>query len=134
MVVSQTPGVVLRRRVAAVLAAEAVLTAGVAVWQLVGLSRGEAARPEVAWGSSSYFLLLAAVVAVLAVVAVRGARWVYGPAVFLQVLALPLAATMATEGLWWGAALLGGLAVAGLVLLLGEHGRQAFGREGANGS
>jgi hypothetical protein len=112
-----------------VLGAEAVLTLGVAGWQLAGLSRGAAERPEVAWGSSTYFLLVAAVVATLAVFAWRGARWIYGPTVFLQVLALPLAATMAVEGLWLGAALLGATAVAGLVLLLGEQGRHAYGRD-----
>lgn len=112
-----------------VLAAEGLLTLGVAAWQLLGLSQGAAERPEVAWGSSTYFLLVAAVVAALAVFAWRGARWVYGPTVFLQVLALPLAATMAFEGLWVGAALLGVAAAAGLVLLVSEQGREAYGRD-----
>lgn len=116
------------RRVAGVLAAEALLTLGVAGWQLLGLSQGAAERPEVAWGSSTYFLLVAAVVATLAYFAWRGAHWVYGPTVFLQVLALPLAATMAVEGLWLGAALLGATAVVGLVLLVSEDGREAYGR------
>lgn len=118
-----------QRRVAVVLAAEALLALGVAGWQLLGLSQGEAGRPEVAWGSSTYFLLLAAIIATFAFATARGARWVYGPAVFLQVLGLPLAVTMAVEGLWVGAALLGGVAVAGLVLLLRERGRQAYGRD-----
>jgi hypothetical protein len=121
--------VVQQRRVAVVLAAEALLALGVAGWQLLGLSQGEAGRPEVAWGSSTYFLLLAAIIATFAFATARGARWVYGPAVFLQVLGLPLAVTMAVEGLWVGAALLGGVAVAGLVLLLRERGRQAYGRD-----
>lgn len=117
-----------QRRVAMVLAAEALLTLGVAAWQLLGLSQGAAERPEVAWGSSTYFLLVAGVVATLAVFAWRGARWVYGPTVFLQVLALPLAVTMAVEGLWLGSVLLGATAVAGLVLLVSESGREAYGR------
>jgi hypothetical protein len=117
-----------QRRVAAVLGAEALLTLGVAAWQLLGLSLGDAERPEVAWGSSTYFLLVAAVVCALAVFAWRGAQWVYGPTVFLQVLALPLAASMATEGLWLGAVLLGATAIAGLVLLISEQGREAYGR------
>ncbi len=110
------------------LAAESLLTLGVAGWQLLGLSQGDAGRPEVAVGSSTYFLLVAVVVAALAVFAWRGARWVYGPAVFLQVLALPMAATMAVEGLWLGTVLLGGVAVLGLVLLVSEQGREAYGR------
>lgn len=120
-------------QVAAVLAAQTVLTLGVAVWQLVGLSTGDAARPEVAWGSSTYFLLVAAVVGVLAVFAWRGAHWIYGPAVFLQVLCLPLAASMGTEGFWVGAVALGGLAVTGLVLLVSPAGRDAYGRTGLGG-
>jgi len=117
-----------------VLGAEALLSAGVAVWQLFGLSLGGAARPEVAWGSSTYFLLLAAIVGAIAAFAWRGAGWAYGPSVFLQVLALPLAATMAAEGLWLGTALLGGLAVLGLALLLPGLGRAAFGRGEADPS
>lgn len=110
------------------LAGEAVLTLGVAVWQLLGLSSGDVDRPEVAAGSSTWFVLVAVVVAAFAVFAWRGARWVYGPAVFLQVLALPMAASMAVEGLWLGTVVLGGMALAGLLLLVPEPGRQAFGR------
>ncbi|MGA7689592.1 MAG: hypothetical protein WCA29_10235 [Jiangellales bacterium] len=121
------------RQVAAVLGAQTALTLGVAIWQLVGLSRGDAARPEVAWGSSTYFLLVAVVVGALAYFAWRGARWIYGPAVFLQVLCLPLAASMGTEGFWVGAVALGALAVAGLVLLVSEAGRDAYGRTGLGG-
>lgn len=111
------------------LLAEMTITLGVAVWQLAGLSVGGAARPEVAVGSSAYFFSLAATVGALAVFAWRGARWVYGPAVFLQVLALPVAASMSVEGFWLGTVLLGGLAILGLVLLLPDAGRAAFGRQ-----
>jgi hypothetical protein len=113
-----------------VLAAQAALSVGVAVWQLLGLSRGDAVRPEVAWGSSTYFLLVAVMVGALAYFAWRGARWIYGPAVFLQVLCLPLAASMAIEGFWLGAGALGALSVGGLVLLVSEAGRDAYGRTG----
>jgi hypothetical protein len=113
-----------------VVAAEAVLALGVAVWQVIGVAQGGAARPEVAWGSSAYFLLLAVIIGALAFAAGRGMRWVYGPVVFLQVLALPMAAMMATAGLWVGAVLLGATACAGLVLLLGEDGRTEYGRSG----
>ena len=116
------------RRVAVVLGVQAVLAVGVGVWQLIGLSGGSAERPEVAWGSSSYFVLVGLVVAAFAWASWTGARWVYGPAVFVQVLALPLAITMASEGLWVGAVLLGGLAVGGLVLLVSPAGREAFDR------
>lgn len=112
-----------------VLAGEGLLALGVAGWQLLGLSQGQAGRPEVAWGSSTYFLLLAAIVAGFAFASARGARWVYGPAVFLQVLGLPLAVTMAVEGLWVGAAVLGGLSATGVALLISERGRQAYGRD-----
>lgn len=121
-----------RRRVAAVLAAEAALTLGVALWQQSGLLRGDAARPEVAWGSSAYFLLVAVMLSGLAVAAWRGGRWCYGPAVFVQLIGLPLAATMAAEGLWLGTVVLGGLAGVGLWLLLPAGGRAAFGRGDAS--
>ncbi len=118
------------RRVAAVaLGLEALAMLAVAVWQEGGVLRGDAVTPQVAQGSAAYFLVFGLVVAGFAVAAWRGARWVFGPAVFLQVLALPIAVSMATEGLWWGAALLGGLAAASVVVLLAPSGRAAFGRE-----
>jgi hypothetical protein len=49
--------------------------------------------------------------------------------VFVQVLALPLALTMAAERFWVGAVVLGTLAVVGLATLLSPSGRVAFGRE-----
>jgi hypothetical protein len=107
---------------------EAFLTLGVAIWQQSGLLSGDAARPEVALGSSAYFLLVAAMLVGVATGAWRGGRWAYGPAVFVQVLAVPLAASMASEGLWLGTVVLGGLALAGLWLLLRDGGRVAFGR------
>lgn len=107
---------------------ETALAIGVGVWQLAGLSSGSAERPEVALGSSTYFVLVGLVLAGLAFAAWRGARWVYGPAVFVQVIALPLAVTMATEGLWIGTLLLGGIAGFGLWLLVGADGRAAFDR------
>lgn len=109
------------------LAAEGLITFGVAVWQAVGLAGG-ADRPEVALGSATYFLLVAVILAGMAVLTWRGSRWVYGPTVFVQVLALPVAGSMLVEGFWLGAAILGGLAVGGLLLLIPESGRAAFGR------
>lgn len=119
---------VQHRRVAAVLGGQAVLATGVGVWQLVGVSSGDAASPEVAWGSSTYFVLVGVALVGLAWACARGSRWVYGPAVFVQVLSLPLAVSMATEGLWVGALLLGGLAATGLWLLISPAGREAFER------
>jgi hypothetical protein len=111
-----------------VLLVETAAAVGVGVWQLAGVSSGAAARPEVAWGSSAYFVLVGAALAALSWATWRGSRWVYGPAAFVQVIALPLAATMAAEGLWVGTVLLGGTAATGLWLLLGEQGRAAFDR------
>ena len=116
------------RRVAAVLAVEAGLATGVGVWQLVGVSVGGAESPEVAWGSSIYFVLVGVGLAGLAWACARGSQWVYGPAVFVQGLSVPLAVSMALEGLWVGAVLLGGLAGTGLWLLVGPAGREAFER------
>lgn len=119
---------VQHRRVAAVLAVEAALAVGVGVWQLIGVSLGDAESPEVAWGSLTWFVLVGAVLVGLAWACTRGAVWVYGPAVFVQGLSVPLAVTMAVEGLWVGAVLLGGLAGTGLWLLVSPAGREAFER------
>lgn len=118
-----------RRRVAAVLLAEALLAFGVVVWQVGGAALGSASAPLVAWGSAAYFLVLATVIVALAVLALRGVRWVFGPTVFLQILAVPMAVMMAGEGFWAGTVVLGGLAATGLVLLLSEQGREVFGRD-----
>ena len=119
---------VQHRRVAAVLGAEAALATGVGAWQLIGVSSGGAQSPEVAWGSSIYFVAVGIALVGLAWACARGSRWVYGPAVFVQVLSVPLAVSMAVEGLWGGAVLLGGLAAAGLWLLVSPAGREAFER------
>ena len=119
---------VQHRRVAAVLGAEAALATGVGAWQLIGVSSGGAQSPEVAWGSSIYFVAVGIALVGLAWACARGSRWVYGPAVFVQVLSVPLAVSMAVEGLWGGAVLLGGRAAAGLWLLVSPAGREAFER------
>lgn len=107
---------------------EAAALLGVAAWQEAGLLAGEAARPDVATGTAAYFLLVGVAVAALAFFLARRARWAFGPAVFVQLLAGLLAGTMASAGLWVGALVLGGLAVLGLVVLLAPSGRAAFGR------
>jgi peptidoglycan/LPS O-acetylase OafA/YrhL len=112
---------------ALVLGLEAVAMLGVAAWQEGGALR-TGADNQIAQGSAAYFLVFGLAVAAFAVAAWRGARWVFGPAVFLQVLALPMAVSMASEGFWVGAGLLGGLAVLALVALLAPSGRAAFGR------
>jgi hypothetical protein len=111
-----------------VVALEALLMLGVAVWQEGGVLAGEAQVVAIAQGTAAYFLLLAVVVAGLAVAVWRGARAAFGAAVFVQVLALPLVATMVVERFWPGALVLGSLAVAGLVTLVSASGRAAFGR------
>lgn len=117
-----------RRVAAAALGVQALAMLAVAAWQEGGVLAGEASSPQVATGSAAYFAVFGVVVAVFAGLALKGTGWVYGPTVFLQVLALPLAATMAAERLWWGALLLGGVAVGALVVLLAPTGRAAFGR------
>jgi hypothetical protein len=89
---------------------------------------GQAQVAAVAQGTAAYFLLLAVIVAGLALAVWRAARAAFGAAVFVQVLALPIVATMVLEGFWPGALVLGSLAVLGLVTLLSPSGRAAFGR------
>jgi hypothetical protein len=113
---------------AVVVGIEALAMLGVAVWQETGVLGGQAAQPDVAVGTAAYFLLVGAVVAVVAAFLWRAARWAFGPAVFLQLLGLLLAGTMASAGLWTGALALGVLVAIGLVVLLSPAGRAAFGR------
>jgi hypothetical protein len=55
--------------------------------------------------------------------------WAFGAALFLQVLALPLAWTMAGEGFWAGAVPLGVVALVAAGALLSAPGRAAFERD-----
>jgi uncharacterized membrane protein len=112
----------------AVLAAEALLMLGVAAWQEAGALTSQAQVTAVAQGTAAYFLVFGVLVAGLAVAVWLGVRAAFGAAVFLQVLALPLAVTMASERFWVGALVLGTLALVGLVTLLSPSGREAFGR------
>jgi hypothetical protein len=117
------------RVAAVVLGVEALLMLGVAVWQETGALTDQAQVPAVATGTAAYFLVFGLLVAGLAVLVSRGVRATFGAAVFVQVLALPLALTMAAERFWVGAVVLGTLAVVGLAALLSPSGRVAFGRE-----
>ncbi len=101
---------------------------GVAAWQEAGALTSQAQVTAVAQGTAAYFLVFGVLVAGLAVAVWLGVRAAFGAAVFLQVLALPLAVTMASERFWVGALVLGTLALVGLVTLLSPSGREAFGR------
>ena len=117
-----------RRVAGSVVGVEAVAMVGVAVWQESGVLAGQATRVDVATGTAAYFLVVGLAVAVLAVLVWRGARGAFGPAVFLQLVALLLAGTMVAAGWWVGAVLMAGVALAALVVLLSPRGREAFGR------
>jgi peptidoglycan/LPS O-acetylase OafA/YrhL len=80
---------------------------------------------DIARGSTAYFLLLGALVTLIAVALARGRAWSLGAGTFVQLLALPLAWYMAQGGLWVGAVPLAALAVVTLAGLVGERSRAA---------
>ncbi|HSK27490.1 MAG TPA: hypothetical protein VK894_11340 [Jiangellales bacterium] len=111
-----------------VVSLDAAALLGFALWEVYRSTVETPSSEAVAQGTMAYFGLLGTVVAVLAVAVWRLRSWSHGAAVFLQLLALPVAWTMAGGGFWWGAVLLGGSAVAALVALLSPAGRAAYGR------
>jgi hypothetical protein len=113
---------------ATVVSLEAAALTGFGAWELWRSGVETASNRAVAEGSTAYFLVLGLLVAVVAFATWRRHRWSYGAAVFLQLLALPVAWTMATAGFWAGAVVLGAAAAAGLVALLAASGRAALGR------
>jgi hypothetical protein len=105
------------------------LTLGVLGVQLVVTAANGIGNTDVANGSGVYFLLLGAIVAVVAASVLRRRSWSFVPAIFIQLIAVPMAFTMAQEGFWLGVALVGGSALVCLVALLRRSGRRAFGRD-----
>lgn len=100
-----------------------VLTAELGVTAVQG--RG---NTDVATGSALYFLVLGAMLVVVAVAVWRRRSWAYGPTVFIQLLALPMTFYMLQADFWIGAVLVGGSAMLCLGSLLSRPGREAFGR------
>jgi hypothetical protein len=116
------------RVVVAAVLLEGLALLGVGAWQVAGIVSEGFDDDGVALGSSVYFLLVGGLVLGLLVPVVRRRSWAYGAALFLQVLGLPLAATMAGEGFWVGAVPLGLVALAAAWALVSAPGRAAFGR------
>ncbi|RJK95433.1 hypothetical protein [Vallicoccus soli] len=83
---------------------------------------------DIARGSTAYFLVLGALVALVALALARRQAWSLGAGTFLQLLALPMAWYMAREGLWVGAVPLAAVAVVSLAGLVGERSRAAVER------
>lgn len=108
--------------------AEALALLGFGLWLAYEMIVETPSNRSVATGSMVYFLVLGLGIAAIAIFAWRGRRWVYGPTVFLQLLALPIAYYMLVGGFVFGAVLVAGVAVTGLVALLSPEGRSAFGR------
>jgi hypothetical protein len=114
--------------VAAVVTSQGVALLGWGLYELVQLLRDQASNRDVAVGTMAYFLTLAVLVLLIAAGLWAQRRWLYGAALFVELIALGLTWEMLTERFWLGAVLLGGTAVAALVALLSRNGRAAFGR------
>jgi len=116
------------------LAAVVVLVEGLALlgfggWLVFELATRDPSNRDVATGSSVYFVVLGLLVVLVAWGLWRRSGWSHGAAVFLQLLALPVAFSMAQAGAWWGAALLGVLAIVTVIGLLKRDTRVALGRD-----
>jgi hypothetical protein len=123
---TRPPG--LRLAIAAVLA-EGLAVLGFGVWLGFELLTQTPSNEDVARGSAVYFLVLGVLVLLVAWGLWRRSWWSHGAAVFLQLLALPIAWYMLRGDIWWSALLLTAVAVAALVALLRPQTRAALGRE-----
>jgi hypothetical protein len=122
---ARSPALVL---VAAVVAAQGLALLGWGLYELVQLQGDQASNRDVAVGSMAYFLTLGVLILLIAAGLWTGRRWLYGAAVFIELIALGLTWEMLTERFWIGAVLTGGTAVAALATLFSRNGRAAFGR------
>jgi len=114
--------------VAAVVMAQGAALLAWGVYEFVELQGNRASNRNVAVGSTAYFLTLAVLILLLAVGLWMRRRWLYGAAVFTELIALGLTWEMLSERFWLGALLLGTTAIAALAALLSRPGRAAFGR------
>ncbi len=112
----------------AVVVLQTTAVLGVGGWLLLGALGGEATNQDVADGSAAYFLFLGACMAVVATCLARRQGWSAGPALVAQLLSLPVAYYMLTEGFLLGAVPVGLAAAAGLYGLTSAQTREALGR------
>lgn len=98
------------------------------MYELIQLQRDQASNRDVAVGSMAYFLTLGVLILLIAAGLWTQRRWLYGAAVFIELIALGLTWEMLTERFWIGAVLTGGTAIAALAALFSRNGRAAFGR------
>lgn len=114
--------------VAAVVTAQGIALLCWGLYELVQLQGDQASNRDVALGSTAYFLTVGMLVLLVAAGLWTRRRWLYGAAVFIELIALGLTWEMLTERFWVGAVLTGSTAIAALAALLSKNGRAAFGR------
>lgn len=122
---SRPPGLIAA---AVIVTLEALALFGFAGWMVVRHGAESPSNEQVYSGAVVYLVVFGALVAVVAVSLWRVRGWAYGAAVFLQILALPIAWMMGQEGLWLGAAPLAVAAVTAVAGLVTEPSRRALGR------
>ena len=123
---TRPPG--LRLAIAAVFA-QGLAVLGFGLWLVFELLTQSPSNEDVARGSAVYFLVFGLLVLLVAWGLWRRSGWSHGAAIFLQLLALPIAWYMLRGDIWWSALLLTTVAVAALVALLRPQTRAALGRE-----
>ncbi len=102
---------------------------GFGVWLAVESLLRDASNEAVATGSTVYFLVLGALVLLIAYGLWRRSSITHGAAVFVQLLVLPVAWYMAQAGFWAGAVPLAVAAVGALAGLMRPDARAALGRD-----
>jgi hypothetical protein len=122
---ARSPALVL---VAAVVTAQGAALLAWGLYEFTELQGDEASNRDVAVGSTAYFLTLAMLVLLVGVGLWMRRRWLYGAAVFIELIALGLTWEMLSERFWIGAGLVGATALAALAALFSRPGRAAFGR------
>ncbi len=114
---------------AAVTGAEGVALTGFGAWLAYETVVAKASNERVATGSAVYFLVLGPLVLLVAAALWRRRGWASGAALFVQLLAVPVAVSMWQEGFVAGAVPLLAAAAAAAFGLLQPTTRHALGRE-----
>lgn len=111
-----------------VVGAEGLAVLAYTGWLGYELLTEEPDNMAVATGSATFLLVFALLVLAVAWGLRRRQSWAGGAAIFLELLALPVAYEMAGGGFWLGTVVLAPAAVLALVALMSEPGRAALGR------
>lgn len=107
---------------------EALTLLGFAGWLVLRHGSEVPSNEQVYSGSVVYLVVFGAMVAIVAASLWKLRGWAFGAAVFMQVLALPIAWQMGGAGFWLGAVPLAMVAVVAVIGLMSGPARLVLGR------